>query len=46
MKKLYDTPETIIMTLRAEDVMTTSPIKEIAEGNGELDALDFFTSFT
>ena len=46
MKKLYDTPETIIMTLRAEDVIANSPIQEVAEGNGELDALDFFTSFT
>ena len=45
MKKLYDTPETIIMTLHSEDVIANSPIQEIAEGNGDLDALDFTTMF-
>ncbi len=41
MKKIYDTPEMLVMILQSEDVITNSPISLLDEGNGDLDFFEF-----
>ena len=42
MKKIYDTPEMLVMMLRSEDIMTASPIMAHEEGgNGDFDFFMF-----
>lgn len=42
MKKLYDTPEMLVMILRSEDIITNSPITAHLEGGyGDFDCFEF-----
>ena len=41
MKKLYDTPEMLVIILRFEDVIANSPISPLSEGFGDLDFFEF-----
>ena len=43
MKKLYDTPNMLVISLNSEDIMTNSLIITVHEngGNGDLDFFEF-----